>query len=223
MTVGVGVLAAGFGRVRDPRQRRGVALVLIGSVAGLLPFLIAAVAAPEALVSDRSAPAALALLGLVPLTFAVAIVRFGLLDIRVMLRRSLAYSVLTAGVTALYAGGIALFNGLTRGSALAASPWFPVVFALAIALLFEPLRRRSQRLVDGALFGERRRLQEATPPTESLRHHSAYGVPFEPVSGDRLRTSSIPGSASGSFGSYSAKTSSHSWSPVMGSSGISRR
>lgn len=161
MLVGVGVLAAGFGRVRDPRQRRGVALVLVGSVAGLLPFLVAAVLAPEALVAERSAPVALALLGLVPLTFAIAIVRFGLLDIRVMLRRSLAYSVLTAGVTGLYAGGIVLFNVLTRGSALAASPWFPVVFALAIALLFEPLRRRSQRLVDGALFGERRRLQEA--------------------------------------------------------------
>ena len=109
------------------------------------------VLSPEALISDRMAPAALALLGLVPLTFAIAIVRFGLLDIRVMLRRSLAYSVLTAGVTGLYAGGIVLFNVLTRGSALAASPWFPVVFALAIALLFEPLRRRSQRLVDGAL------------------------------------------------------------------------
>jgi serine phosphatase RsbU (regulator of sigma subunit) len=161
MACGLAALAAGYRRVRDARLRRGVALILIGSVAGLVPFLVTAVTAPEALTSDRLAPWGLALLGLVPITFAIAIVRFGLLDIRVMLRRSLAYSVLTAGVTLLYAGGIALFNRVTAGTALAASPWFPVVFALAIALLFDPLRRRSQGLVDGALFGERARLQEA--------------------------------------------------------------
>src|SRR5690606_15115633 len=82
MAVGLAALAAGFARVRDARQRRGVALILVGSVAGLLPFLVTSVVAPEALTSDRLAPWGLALLGLVPVTLAIAIVRFGLLDIR---------------------------------------------------------------------------------------------------------------------------------------------
>src|SRR5690606_15984050 len=65
MAVGLAALAAGFARVRDARQRRGVALILVGSVAGLLPFLVTSVVAPEALTSDRLAPWGLALLGLV--------------------------------------------------------------------------------------------------------------------------------------------------------------
>ncbi len=161
MLVGMGVLAVNARRLPDPRQRRGVALVLLGSLLGLLPFLFAAVAFPSFLHTERYLYLGLAPLVLVPVTFAIAIVRFGLLDIRVILRKSLAYTGLTAGVTATYAAAIALFGVLTRGTALDASPYFPILFALAIALLFEPLRRQSQRLVDRLLFAERARLQEA--------------------------------------------------------------
>jgi sigma-B regulation protein RsbU (phosphoserine phosphatase) len=98
---------------------------------------------------------------LVPITFAYAIIRFGLLDIRVILRKSLLYTVTTAMVTAVYALGIASFNLLFSGTKLAASPYFPVIFALAIVLLFEPLRQRLQGPVDRFFFAERLRLQRA--------------------------------------------------------------
>ena len=160
MLVGLGVLAAGLSRLDDPRQRRGAGLVLFGSLLGLLPFLGAMVAFPALLNTERFLLVGLVPLILVPITFAVSIVRFGLLDIRVILRKSLAYSALTAAITLFYALAITLFNVLTRGSALAASPYFPFVFALAIAVLFEPMRRRSQGLVDRLLFAERTRLQE---------------------------------------------------------------
>ncbi len=160
MLVGLGVLAFNARRLPDPRQRRGVGLVLLGSLLGLLPFLFTAVAFPSFLHTERYLYLGLAPLVLVPVTFAIAIVRFGLLDIRVILRKSLAYTGLTAGVTATYAAAIALFGVLTRGTALDASPYFPILFALAIALLFEPLKSRSQRLVDRLLFAERGRLQD---------------------------------------------------------------
>jgi serine phosphatase RsbU (regulator of sigma subunit) len=161
MLVGLGVLAFGLARLEDPRERRGAGLVLLGSLLGLVPFLGAMVAFPTLLHTERFLGVGLVPLILVPVTFAVAIVRFGLLDIRVILRKSLAYSVLTAGVTLVYALAITLFNVLTRGSELAASPYFPFLFALAIAVLFEPLKRRSHSLVDRLLFAERRNLQDA--------------------------------------------------------------
>ena len=161
MAVGIGVLGASYSRLTDRRERRGVALVLFGSVVGLLPFLATSVLFPEHLGSGRLLLGGLGLLVLVPLTFALAIVRFGLLDIQVILRKSLAYTGLTAVITVAYALGIAFFNVVTRGTELAASPWFPVVFALSIALLFEPLRRRSERLVDRLLYSERAHLQKA--------------------------------------------------------------
>jgi serine phosphatase RsbU (regulator of sigma subunit) len=92
-------------------------------------------------------------------TFAYSIVRYQLLDVRVILKKSLLYTATTALVTVLYALGIASFNGIFRGSELAASPWFPLLFALAIVLLFEPLRRRIQGPMDRFFFADRARLQ----------------------------------------------------------------
>jgi serine phosphatase RsbU (regulator of sigma subunit) len=161
MTVGLAVLGRSYARLTDAREKRGVALVLLGSVVGLLPFLATAVALPEQLGTGKLLLGGLGLLVAVPVTFAVSIVRFGLLDVQVILRKSLAYTALTAGITLFYALGIAFFNALTRGTELAQSPWFPVVFALAIALLFEPMRRRAEKVADRLLYAERGHLQEA--------------------------------------------------------------
>ena len=159
--LGLAALAFNAYRLDHPRQRRGAALVLLGAVFGLVPFLISAVAFPSFLHTEKFLFYGVAPLVLVPLTFAYAIVRFQLLDIRVILQKSLLYTTTTAVVTALYALGITLFNYLASGSDLATSPYFPLVFALVIVLLFEPLRRRIQVLVDRFFFAERRRLEQA--------------------------------------------------------------
>jgi sigma-B regulation protein RsbU (phosphoserine phosphatase) len=125
------------------------------------PFIVLAVGFPTLFKTERFLFYGVVPLILVPITFAYAIIRFGLLDIRVILRKSLLYTVTTAMVTAVYALGIASFNLLFSGTKLAASPYFPVIFALAIVLLFEPLRQRLQGPVDRFFFAERLRLQRA--------------------------------------------------------------
>ena len=161
IVLGLAALAVNARRIRNPRARRGVALVLFGVTFGLLPFLVVALAFPSFLHTEKFLFYGVVPLALVPLTFAYAIVRFQLLDIRVIIRKSLLYTTTTAVVTAFYAGGIALFNSLTRGTRLADSAYFPIVFALVIVLLFEPLRRSIQVLVDRFFYAERGRLQDA--------------------------------------------------------------
>jgi len=161
MLLGLGALAMSALHLPDRRQRLGAGLVFLGSVFGVVPFLVVAVGFPSFLNTERFIFYGIVPLALVPLTFAYSIVRFQLLEIRVILRKSLLYTVTTALVTALYALGIASFNYLFRGTALAASPFFPVVLALAIVLLFEPLRNRIQVPVDRFFFAERSRLQRA--------------------------------------------------------------
>ncbi len=161
MVLGLVALTLNTRRLADPRLRRGAALVLFGSVFGLLPFLTTAVAFPSFLHTEKFLYYGLAPLALVPLTFTYGIVRFQLLDIRVILRKSLLYPATTAVVTALSALGITLFNVVAKGSPLAASPYFPLLFALVIVLLFEPVRHRLQVIVDRSFFAERRRLEEA--------------------------------------------------------------
>jgi serine phosphatase RsbU (regulator of sigma subunit) len=161
MLLGLSVLAVNGRSMPTVRERRGAALVLFGSLFGLLPFLVSAVAFPGSLYSDQLFPWLLGPLILVPLTFAYAIVVFRLLDIQVILRKSLLYTVTTAVVTLFWAGGIVLFNLLTSETSLAASPFFPLVFALAIVVLFDPLRRGIQVVVDRFFYRGRGQLVEA--------------------------------------------------------------
>ena len=161
VVAGLAALAASARRLPVSGERRGARVVLAGAVFGLLPFLLLAVAFPSFLHTERFLFWGVVPLILVPLTFAYAILRYEVMDVRVILRKSLLYTVTTALVTGAYALGIASFNSLFRGSALATSRYFPIVFALAIVLLFEPLRRWVQVPVDRFFFAGRTRLQAA--------------------------------------------------------------
>jgi serine phosphatase RsbU (regulator of sigma subunit) len=161
MLLGLTVLALNARRLKNPLQRRGALIVLAGSLFGLLPFLVIAVAFSSHLHTERFLIYGVGPLILVPITFAYAIVRFQLLDINVIVRKSLLYTITTAVVTIVYALAIALFNAFFSETTLAGSRFFPLVLALAIILLFEPLRRRLQIIVDRFFFAERLRLQNA--------------------------------------------------------------
>jgi len=159
--LGLWALVRNARRLPASRERRGAGMVFVGSLAGLVPFLIAAVGFPAFLHTEKFLFYGVVPLVLVPVTFAYAIVRFQMLDVRVILRKSLLYTGTTAVVTGLYALCIAWFNSFFRSTTLSASPYFPIVFALAIVLLFEPLRRRLQGPVDRFFFSDRTRLQAA--------------------------------------------------------------
>jgi len=89
---------------------------------------------------------------LYPLSVGYAVLRYQLFDIRVVVRKGLVYSLLTATLTAVFLllsllTGY-LFQGLTgRQSFLVA-----LVPALLIAALFQPARNRIQTFVDRAFF-----------------------------------------------------------------------
>jgi two-component system, NarL family, sensor kinase len=87
---------------------------------------------------------------LIPAAVTVAVLRHGLYDVRIVLSRVVVYAVLTAGVIAIYVGLVAVLDRVLRGIGA------PVIAALAIALAFNPVRVRLQRLVDRAVYGTRR-------------------------------------------------------------------
>ena len=159
----LGLVALGWNarRLTDRRQQRGMALVLAGSIFGLTPFLSLAVLRPAWLHIEPHAFFLLAPLALVPVTFAIAIVRFGLLDIRVLVRRSLAFSAVTFLLAVIYAAALAAVSSFALGSRFASSPAFPILFALGVLLLLEPLRNRALAWANRYLEGDRRKLQEA--------------------------------------------------------------
>jgi two-component system, NarL family, sensor kinase len=87
---------------------------------------------------------------LIPAAVTIAVLRHGLYDVRIVASRLVLYGLLTAGVIAVYVGLVAVLDHLLRGLGA------PVIAALAIALAFNPIRVRLQRLVDRAIYGTRR-------------------------------------------------------------------
>ena len=93
----------------------------------------------------------LALLG-IPAAMAIAILRYRLFDIDVIISRALLFTLLSAGVTAVYAAivlGIGTFVGHRS------SPLLTIAAAVVIALVFQPLRQRASRLANRLVYGER--------------------------------------------------------------------
>ncbi|HET7478588.1 MAG TPA: ATP-binding protein [Rubrobacteraceae bacterium] len=88
----------------------------------------------------------------IPISIGVAILRYRLWDIDVIINRALVYGALTAIILALYAlvvGGLGLFlqgRGNTLASLLAVG---------LVAVIFAPLRNRLQRAVNRLMYGER--------------------------------------------------------------------
>jgi len=90
---------------------------------------------------------------LIPVAVAIAILRYRLLDIRLVLSRTLLYALVFGLVIAAYVGLVAGLSLLVpteveRGISIAA--------AVAVALAFNPLRLLLQGVIDRAFYGSRR-------------------------------------------------------------------
>ena len=89
--------------------------------------------------------------GLLPIAIGIAILRYRLYDIDVLIRRTLVYAALSAVLIAAYLVGLALFQAIlapiTSGSAVAVA-----ISTLAVVALFQPMRIRIQATVDRRFY-----------------------------------------------------------------------
>jgi two-component system, NtrC family, sensor kinase len=151
---GLAVLAYALVHVRSVTARRQLRWIVWGTLLGGAPFALG-YAVPFALgVTPTAKMELLAVpLGLIPLSFASAIVRYRLMDVEVIVKRGLVYVAAAAGVVALYAVLLRLVGWIFAGGA--ANTIIAVLATMVIVLLARPVKDAVQNVLDRAFYRDR--------------------------------------------------------------------
>jgi hypothetical protein len=91
-------------------------------------------------------------LAIVPLSLSIAVLRYRLYDIDLLINRTLVYGSLTATLVVLYFGGIVVLQRVFLLLTGEQSTLAVVASTLLIAALFNPLRRRIQGFIDRRFY-----------------------------------------------------------------------
>jgi hypothetical protein len=153
-----------YRRVSDPVQRQqtkwvvfAFAIVLVGGSAAQLELNVFPYYFPALGLSDQLAQLVLALAfwllpALGPLSIGIALLRYRLWDIDILINRTLVYGSLTILLALVYFGLIFCLQALFQGMFHQNNAVAIVVSTLAIAALFHPLRQRIQRVIDRRFY-----------------------------------------------------------------------
>jgi len=149
-----------YRRVSSPLQRQQTKWVVFGFavpttvyVLGIVPFLsFSVLAGPGSLYLPAFIVVQDFLQLLIPLSFGFAMLRSRLWDIDVLINRTLVYGALTVILTAVYVGLVIGLTDLLRGIISQDNSVAIVLSTLAIYVLFQPLRRRIQQVIDRRFY-----------------------------------------------------------------------
>jgi hypothetical protein len=152
-----------YRRVSGRLERQQTKWVVFGAVTALLCFFVLVLLqATVPAINETGSPRWLFALSLgvsmfllIPISVAVAILRYRLWDIDVLINRALVYGSLTVSTAALYIGGVIVLQALFRAVVGQSSDLAIAIVTLAVAARFNPWRRRLQAFIDRRFYRRR--------------------------------------------------------------------
>src|ERR1035438_6139569 len=143
------VLWNNYRRAETPILRQQLKWITRGTILALtpftlfyvLPYLLGRMPSPSMKVSVLS-------LGLLPLTFGYAIFRYRLMDVDLIFKRGMAYTLAAAAIVGAYFAGVAAIAELVHTRVPSSGPYGLMVAIVVTALLFDPVRKWIQEKLD---------------------------------------------------------------------------
>ena len=165
-------------------ERRQMRWILWALIIANVPWLILS-AVPAVLgESSQIASNVTGLLWLlIPTAFAISILREGLFDIDVIIRRTLIFTILTVMLAAIYFGSVIVLQSLFTAVSGQQSAVAIVISTLVIAALFQPLRQRIQGWIDRRFF---RRKYDASQTLSKFASKARDEINLEQLSEELL-------------------------------------
>lgn len=116
----------------------------------------ALVLVPTNVVSNLGGPEVLGILGiaLFGTSYGIAISKYRLHDIDVVISRTVVYGILAVFIGTVYVG-IAVLPWIILGSEARNNTWLGIVATIVVAVSFQPMRRRLERLANRVVYGRR--------------------------------------------------------------------
>jgi PAS domain S-box-containing protein len=137
-------------RAESPLERQQLKWLTRGTFVAVIPFTFVYVLP---YLVDRTVPLAFAnlvplSLVFLPLTFAWAIIRYRLMDVDLIFKRGVTYTLATAALVGLYFGSVAVVAEVVHTRFESLKIWGLLAAIIATGLLFDPLKRAIQNRVD---------------------------------------------------------------------------
>ena len=153
---GLAIMIVALGRVRSITSRRQLRWVVSGAVLGGVPFALG-YAIPFALGVDLLPWIELTAipLGLIPLAFASAIVRYRLRDVEVIIKRGLVYTAALSAMVVIYLIFERLANEIFLGGSEQHNQIIALLAMLVVVLLASPVMTAIRAMLDRAHYRDR--------------------------------------------------------------------
>ena len=144
-----GVLWRHYQQATTPILRQQLKWITRGTILAITPFTVFYVLPYLfGVMPSTTMKVSVLSLGLLPLTFGYAIFRYRLMDVDLIFKRGMAYTLAAASMVGVYFAGVAAIAELVHMRVPSTGPWGLVAAVVVTALLFDPVRKWIQEKLD---------------------------------------------------------------------------
>jgi len=169
------------GSVVERQQLKWIGVAAVGNLVAWIVFI--PVAGEESLTANLLLTLTILAMAAIPLAAGIAILRYRLYEIDILIRKTLVYAALIAVLAAVYLGGVSLLGWLSRSVIGQSGALAVTLSTLVVAAAFQPLRHRLQRAIDRRFY---RRRYDATQTLIRFNHRMREQIDLDALQSEVL-------------------------------------